>query len=113
MENFHKSDPITEKEIGNLNNFFTTELPILYKACEKYRPKTLIGCSGTFDTLSDMYCAANNLEQDPNATELPLPLDAFDSLYRELITKTRAERLRIPGMIEMRVEMIRCCLYSN
>lgn len=106
VENFHKSDPITEKEIGNLNNFFTQELSILYDACEKYQPKTLIGCSGTFDTLSDMHCAANGVKQDPNATELPLPLDAFDSLYKELITKTRTQRLEIPGMIEMRVEMI-------
>lgn len=106
VENFHKSDPITEFEIRDLNDFFTQELGLLFEACEVYQPTTLIGCSGTFDTLSDMYCAAKGLKSQPDLSELPFTPEAFEELYQDLVTKNREERLEIPGMIEMRVEMI-------
>lgn len=47
-----------------------------------------------------------------DAPESPLTFNAFEEIYRELISKNRSERLEIPGMIEMRVDMIvvACCL---
>jgi exopolyphosphatase / guanosine-5'-triphosphate,3'-diphosphate pyrophosphatase len=48
----------------------------------------------------------------PMAPETPLSFKSFYEIKNELITKNRAERLQIPGMIEMRVDMIvvACCL---
>lgn len=106
VENFHKSDPITSEEIAHLNEYFVEQLDLLFNACQEHWPQTLIGCSGTFDTLSDIFLSKEGKSQDPNATELPLTMEAFHSIYQELIQKTREERLRIPGMIEMRVDMI-------
>ena len=111
LEKFQKHDPITKEEVGTLFNFFTKELASLFTELKIHKPKTLIGSSGTFDTLSDIYCLRNNLALN-DTPETPFSLDAFDDIYEELLIKDRAARMRIPGMIEMRVDMIvvACCL---
>jgi len=106
VERFHKSDPITSEEINTLYHYFDESLTPLLRACELHQPQTLIGCSGTFDTLSEIYFEELGKKIDPEATEYPLPLDKFHEIFQELLRKTRAERLQIPGMIEMRVDMI-------
>ena len=106
VERFHKSDPIKTKEIEELHQYFDDQLVELYEACEKHQPKTLIGCSGTFDTLSDIYCEQTGFKRTIEDSEYPLPIQSFRAIYSDLLQKTRAERLQIPGMIEMRVEMI-------
>jgi exopolyphosphatase/guanosine-5'-triphosphate,3'-diphosphate pyrophosphatase len=72
----------------------------------------MIGSSGTFDTLSDMFCMQHDIHKGVEEVETPLTLDGFEVLYQELICKNRSERMQIPGMIEMRVDMIvvACCL---
>jgi len=111
LEKFQKRDPITKEEVKALFDFFTQELDLLTAALKNHNPKTLIGSSGTFDTLSDIYCIKNNLplRDDP---ETPFGMEAFDDIYDELLIKDRAARMLIPGMIEMRVDMIvvACCL---
>jgi exopolyphosphatase/guanosine-5'-triphosphate,3'-diphosphate pyrophosphatase len=106
IENFHKTDPITFGEIQDLETYFEKSLKKLHEACRVFKPTSLIGSSGTFDTLSDIYGAEGGIFRDESATELPLSLDHFYEIHKELITKTREERLAIPGMIEMRVDMI-------
>lgn len=106
VEKFHKSDPISQQELNALITYFDEQLVPLYNACAKYLPQILIGCSGTFDTLSDIYRSQSNLVVDELDTEYPLTTEAFASIYGELVRKNRTERLAIPGMIEMRVEMI-------
>ena len=106
MEKFHKSDPIAGSEIEALHHYFDEHLLPLKEACQKFAPLTLVGCSGTFDTLSEIYCERIGSSISAEATEYPLPIEEFVGIYEELIEKKRAERLQIPGMIEMRVEMI-------
>ena len=106
VEHFHKSDPIQTEEIEALHHYFDENLIPLKDACKKFRPETLVGCSGTFDTLSEIYCEQQGTRNALEATEYPLPIEQFNRILEELIQKTRAERLQIPGMIEMRVEMI-------
>lgn len=106
VEKFHNTDPISKDNIADLHQFFDQELGPLVEACSSYKPATLIGCSGTFDTLSDIYCENNGIERDEDVTELPFGKDVFKGIFQDLITKNRAERLAIPGMIEMRVDMI-------
>jgi len=44
--------------------------------------------------------------------ETPLTLEGFYEIYQDLLKKNREQRMMIPGMIEMRVDMIvvACCL---
>ena len=111
LEKFQKHDPITEEEVNALFNFFQKELALLQTALIEHNPKILIGSSGTFDTLSDIYCWKNSLplEESP---ETPFSIHAYNDIYEDLLHKDRAARMQILGMIEMRVDMIvvACCL---
>lgn len=106
VELFHKTDPIQMDEMMELSAYFDKELKELAIAVKKHQPTTLIGCSGTFDTLCDIFYQGMGLNRDENATEYSLPIKGFDIIFQELLTKNREERLAIPGMIEMRVDMI-------
>ncbi|MBX2956440.1 MAG: exopolyphosphatase [Cyclobacteriaceae bacterium] len=112
LELFHKSDPIAPAEISKLNEHFQKTLSPLFEALTIYKPETMVGSSGTFDTLSDIYCLQHSIFKNDDDRETPLSLEGFEKIFSELIQKNRIERLAIPGMIEMRVDMIvvACCL---
>jgi exopolyphosphatase/guanosine-5'-triphosphate,3'-diphosphate pyrophosphatase len=112
LEKFHKSDPITPDEIEALNIYFEKALVPVFDALKIHQPEILIGSSGTFDTLSDIFCITHDINKSAEEIETPLSIPGFYEIYQELIHKTRAERMNMPGMIEMRVDMIvvACCL---
>lgn len=112
LEQFQKNDPITPKEIKTLNQYFDETMTPLLEALQLYKPHILIGSSGTFDTLSDIFCLQHDIHKSVEEIETPLSLDGFETIYADLIRKDRAQRLNIPGMIEMRVDMIvvACCM---
>ncbi len=105
MDQFHSHDPILDGEIKSLESFLDTQLVSLVSAMEQYNPRILVGSSGTFDTLSHIHCLKQGLEKSDNP-EQPLSIAGFKEIHSELVVKNRAERLKIPGMIEMRVDMI-------
>jgi exopolyphosphatase / guanosine-5'-triphosphate,3'-diphosphate pyrophosphatase len=111
LEKFQKHDPILPEEVKDLFLFFEENLSELSYVIRTHQPTYLLGSSGTFDTLSDIYCLKNNLPLS-EAPETPFRMEAFEPIYLELLKKNRAERMQIPGMIEMRVDMIvvACCL---
>lgn len=112
LERFQKHDPILESEIDALNSYLLESLDPLFKQIRIHSPSVLVGVSGTFDTLSEIYCLRNGIRYLPNDPETPLTLQSFYHTSAELIAKSRAQRMAIPGMIEMRVDMIvvACCL---
>ena len=112
LEEFHKHEPITGEEVHRLDQHFRKKLDSLFEALRQYPTNVLIGASGTFDTLSDIYCYRNNISKSDDQPETPLTIEGFCSIYADLISKNREQRMQIPGMIEMRVDMIvvACCL---
>ncbi len=112
LEMFHRHDPILPEEVVALYAYLEQEMKPVLTAMQRYKPDVLAGSSGTFDTLSEMYCLKHQIPFPENAPETPLTLHGFEELYNELLNKKREERLAMPGMIEMRVDMIvvACCL---
>lgn len=112
LEKFQKHDPILPDEVRQLEKYFGQSLEPLLQALKKYNPGILVGSSGTFDTLSDIFCITHNIQKSPEEIETPLSIDGFYDIHKELLLKNRDERMQIPGMIEMRVDMIvvACCL---
>lgn len=106
LEQFQKNDPITEEEIWALDRHFSAVLQPVFAALERHGATILVGSSGSFDTLSDIFCARHEIHKSPEEIETPLSLEGFHEIYQELIHKDRKQRLQIPGMIEMRVDMI-------
>ena len=112
LEKFQHHDPILPQEIDDLIIYIDQILQPLQKAITLYNPFVLVGSSGTFDTLSDIFCARHHILKTPDEVETPLSIEGFYEIYHELLIKDREARMLIPGMIEMRVDMIvvACCL---
>lgn len=106
LEKFQKHDPIDPGEINALDLFFEKSLSSLLKASEKFKPASLVGSSGSFDTLSEIYCIRQDIRRTSDEPETPLSEEGFYEIYHELIGRNRNERMQIKGMIEMRVDMI-------
>ena len=103
---FHHIDPMPIEETKRIHEFFEMELVSLKEQIEIFKPTNLIGSSGTFDTLSEIYQHKINRFLKGDETELPLTIDGFTKIYQEIISKDKNGRMEIPGMLEMRVDMI-------
>lgn len=114
LDLFHYHDPIHKEEIENLTQFLEEKLTDLIAALNTYSPTKLVGASGTFDTLSDMYYASHDLKKGISEQTFVLPRIGFEVIAEQLLSLNKAERLKIPGMIPMRVDMIvvASCLIS-
>jgi exopolyphosphatase/guanosine-5'-triphosphate,3'-diphosphate pyrophosphatase len=112
LEKFQKHDPILDDEMQALDMYFERSLEMLSDALKKFNPAVLVGSSGTFDTLSDIFCLTHGIHKSPEEIETPLTIEGFYEILKDLLVKNRDQRMLIPGMIEMRVDMIvvACCL---
>lgn len=112
LEQFMEHDPINHAEQRALDEHFIQTLPSLFENIRKYQPRLLVGSSGSFDTLSEMYSIQEGLSYYPDAPETPLTVEGFHRICNDLTRLSRQERIQLPGMIEMRVDMIvvACCL---
>ncbi|MBX9853333.1 MAG: exopolyphosphatase [Cytophagaceae bacterium] len=106
LDLFHHRDPITVNETQELINYLEEKLSSLFEAANKYKPVTLVGSSGTFDTLWDIDVIAKGLEISMEEKEYTLSINDFERIAFEIMNKNKEERLLIPGMAEMRVDMI-------
>jgi exopolyphosphatase / guanosine-5'-triphosphate,3'-diphosphate pyrophosphatase len=107
MEKYMDSDPINPAFINKMNDFFTEKLLNLHNAVHQYRPTCLVGSSGSFDTLNDMYFQ-KTFEKKPdfNQAGFEYPISEFYIAFEKLVFLNKEERMKIPGMIPLRVEMI-------
>lgn len=114
LDKFHLQDPMPPESIEAMFEWLGSELGELTNAIEQFKPDGLIGCSGTFDTVMEIYCQESRIVKDINLNAFTLPIKAYHDIHRELLIKNREERLRIPGMVTMRVDMIvvASCLIS-
>ncbi len=106
LDLFHYHDPILPEEIGKLMAYLDEQLHPLKEAITLYQPKRFVGASGTFDTLTDMYYAFAQLPKEEGQRVFHLPRSIFEVFTQKLVTLNKAQRLEIPGMIPMRVDMI-------
>jgi exopolyphosphatase/guanosine-5'-triphosphate,3'-diphosphate pyrophosphatase len=106
IDKFSLSDPIKEKEIRAIEDYFKAELNALFKQAKRYPPSLLVGASGTFDTLAAMANHRFGLRSAENSSSMEIAPDHFLELHDLLMHSTAAERLLMPGMEPVRVEMI-------
>jgi exopolyphosphatase/guanosine-5'-triphosphate,3'-diphosphate pyrophosphatase len=107
LDKFHRNDLITLDETQQLISFLEEKLSPLFEAAAIYKPVTLIGSSGTFDTLCDIDVRRKGINFSiEEGIEYTLTLKDFEEISFDILSKTREERMLIPGMAEMRVDMI-------
>jgi exopolyphosphatase/guanosine-5'-triphosphate,3'-diphosphate pyrophosphatase len=107
MEKFTPHDPIGEDDIRALEKHFDTELVDLLAALNQTPVSTIIGSSGSFDTLAEMVIA--HFDQEPNEsiqTAYEFKLEQYHHIAALMLRYTYQERLNTPGMIPMRADLI-------
>jgi exopolyphosphatase/guanosine-5'-triphosphate,3'-diphosphate pyrophosphatase len=106
LEHYHRHDPMLPGELQDLEQHYKASLQDLGEAVTQWKPRTLVGSSGTFDTLSEIHCLHERIPYRSTDSETPLTVEACQRIHQELLTRDRVARMLIPGMIEMRVDMI-------
>lgn len=99
-ELINPSDPITREQIDQYKSYLDKSLETLIHQASIYRPKLLIGSSGSFDTLRELIFPGDSGE----LPAMELPLDSFFDLHQRLLRSTRDERIKMAGMSPMRVD---------
>jgi len=107
LESLNPSNPISYPEIEKLTAYLKTELEPLFEAVSEFKPKTLLGASGSFETISAIlqHRFPGKYKKDNN-TFREIFYEDFQSLHELLLKSTIEERRIMQGMEPVRVEMI-------
>ena len=108
LERLKPSNPTSETDIQNLEKTLFEELTPLFEATENVEVHSLIGSSGSFDSVVEMIAARKDPDQEVNvmSEHHAISIEDFDWLYETLLPTTIEERLDFPGLVTMRAEMI-------
>jgi exopolyphosphatase/guanosine-5'-triphosphate,3'-diphosphate pyrophosphatase len=101
---FALSNPLKPEEMKILHNFFEARHKTAFEQCANFHVKTLVGCSGAFDTIADIIDQVNPGEKLRKRQEIQM--EDFWKVYNTLIESTKEQRLTIKGMDMVRVDLI-------
>ncbi len=103
---FVNNDPVTKKEIKELNKHFERELKKVSEVLEKYPVKTIIGSSGTMENIAAMIVTQQSDAEILTLNELEYSRKDFEKFYKDFIELKSAKRAKINGLEEKRINII-------
>ncbi len=103
---FIDNDPITNKEISTLTNYFRDQLPDVAQAFAQYRGSILIGSSGTMENIGLMIAYKNDKSPSLSVNELEFTSDEFFKFYENVIGMNAKERSTLKGLDEKRIHLL-------
>ncbi len=104
MEQFHHSDPISETDSLAIHHYLDDTLTELNKQIIFYKPCTLIGSAGAFETFAELaYPPFHSTFERP---EYIFDLEEFQTISGLILRSTHNERSQMPAIIPVRVDMI-------
>ncbi len=108
MEKFHIEDPMPLECQLALKNYASSALEPLWADLKSIKIATLLGCSGSFETLAAIEMARQGhfIENPEEMGCLTLNRQAFDHWAGQLKNMNLAETLQIPGMLPLRAAMM-------
>ena len=107
LDRFKPQDPIQAEELEAIHNFLLEELKPLFEALKRFPCDRLIGSSGSFDSYADMILEKfDGRKPEPEKTEWEFDLEQVKEIYDSLLGMDYAQRLKVPGLIAMRADMI-------
>lgn len=104
VEQMPPSEPVTEDEINQIVQWFDDGLLALWKRLKEVPVTTLIGCSGAFNTLTDLIDQTNAGTKARIRQEITV--SDFKRILEMLVASTTEQRMAMKGMEPLRVEMI-------
>ncbi|MDB5119702.1 MAG: exopolyphosphatase [Sphingobacteriales bacterium] len=107
MEQFHKSDPISLEDISKINTYFDESLAELLNQLEHYKPATLIGSAGAFETFAELVTNEFNLpKENLDASEYSFNQEQLEKIWNMILLSSHDQRSKMQGIIPLRVDMI-------
>ncbi len=101
---FYLADPMPTEAFEAMNQWLDEELRPLDEALKKYPPADMVGASGTFDILDDLFGV-----ESPGGG-MAIPVAAIEGLSTRLAPSTIAQRLRMPDIPSPRADLITLAL---
>ncbi len=107
FEQFHKSDPILQEEIEDIETHLEKKLNQVIQKANDFEVETLIGSSGAFTSIAKMIAhRLNESEKLIHSSEYEFNILEFENIKEKIIYLTLEERFKIPGLIKERAPMI-------
>jgi exopolyphosphatase/guanosine-5'-triphosphate,3'-diphosphate pyrophosphatase len=112
MQAFFKSDPLSQSEKASIIRHLDDILPDLLEVCRQHQPETLIGSAGAFESFAGMLQISDDpagQKEHPKAvgvTSGAIDISGYRALAERLFRSTHEERVNMPGLIPLRVDMI-------
>ncbi len=103
MQAFFKSDPINIDDQKKIQNHLDEQLTELIHVCRNHRPQILIGSAGAFESFAGMINTSLDIKKVNTAN---IDYSAYQMLAIKLINANHEERVRMDGLIPLRVDMI-------
>ena len=90
-----------------IQNYLKKKLLPLSRAVKKFPVSKLIGSSGSFETFAEMSgYRFHNKNMIRNVNSFKFDLKEFSELYQLILSSTVADRMKMKGLIRMRIDMI-------
>jgi len=107
LERFQHTDPMNKESINSMREFIDEILEQVWTKSEKYEIKTLVGASGTFESIAemDMNIYYSHSRSMPFVHHI-VALKHFSEIATRIINSSREELYQMPGLALFRVEMI-------
>lgn len=107
LDMFKPNDPMTSNEIKTVEQYIRKELRILFDITRQHKVDTLIGASGSFDTVATMIAAIHHPQFDiTQASTYPISPPFFNELHQRVLKSNYKERLKMNGIVIHRVDTI-------
>lgn len=107
VEMFHKTEPIAQSEINELNSFLEDRLVTLKEALQQYSVTKLVGSAGSFDSICELIntkFSTKLLQNDE--TWCQIPMQQYIVIHNTLLLSNYRDRLNMDGLAGYRVEMM-------
>ena len=106
-DKFKPSDPIAQQEVRSIEMYLRQELAPLYEALHNYPTTTLIGTSGSFDTIAAIVAAMKHPSLNVRlSTSYNISVPNFEEVHRKIIASTAEQRRQMKQMDQTRIDII-------
>lgn len=107
LEHINPDDPISSQQLSATEAFIKDKMKGLLEELKEFNLKFLVGSSGSFETLGAMIAVQNgDMQSSVKLNSYRFSAGQFKSVHKTLVNSSRKQRLGIPGMDAMRVDMI-------
>lgn len=103
LQAFFHSDPVSAEDQQAIRKKLDDELQELKTVCQHFKPRTLIGSAGAFETFAAMLLPGIAIKDIRSAD---LDVKDYQHCASRLICSTHKEREEMPDLIPLRVDMI-------